>query len=175
MHFTGQSCDMQKIKILADKYNFYIIEDASHAIGGSYRDQKIGSCKYSDMTVFSFHPVKIITTGEGGMVMTNNNIFYEKLKLLVTHGITRNPNMMAEESHGPWYYQQLDLGYNYRLTDIQCALGLNQLKRIDEFIKKRHELAQKYNELLQELPIAFTLSRTLELFSLSSLCYLFTA
>jgi len=153
VHFAGQSCDMRAIKSLADQYGFKIIEDASHAIGGSYYNEKIGSCKYSDMTVFSFHPVKIITTGEGGMVMTNIQEYYDKLKILRSHGMTREQRFMQNESEGAWYYQQIALGHNYRLTDIQCALGLSQLKRIDEFINKRHELAKRYNETLKDLPI----------------------
>ena len=144
---------MQAIKALADKYKFYIVEDAAHAIGGKYYEHKIGSCKYSDMTIFSFHPVKIITTGEGGMVMTNNKKLADKLKLLRSHGMTRNLETMVSESHGPWYYQQIALGYNYRITDIQCALGLSQFKRIDEFVVKRHELAERYNQALKDLPV----------------------
>jgi UDP-4-amino-4,6-dideoxy-N-acetyl-beta-L-altrosamine transaminase len=153
VHFAGQSCDMAKIKFLSDKYGFYILEDASHAIGGSYRGHKIGGCQYSDMTVFSFHPAKIITTGEGGMVLTNNENLHKKLKLLVSHGITKNPELMQGENHGPWYAQQLDLGYNYRITDFQCALGLSQFKRIDDFVTSRHKLAARYNNILKELPL----------------------
>ena len=153
VHFAGQSCDMKAIKSLADRYNFFIVEDASHAIGGNYCNKKIGNCAYSDMTVFSFHPVKIITTGEGGMLTTNNQEIATKLKLLRSHGMTRNPEMMVSESHGPWYYQQIALGYNYRITDIQCALGLSQFNRIDEFVSKRHELAERYNQALKDLPV----------------------
>ncbi|MDD2580806.1 MAG: UDP-4-amino-4,6-dideoxy-N-acetyl-beta-L-altrosamine transaminase [Desulfuromonadaceae bacterium] len=153
VHFAGQSCDMGRISALGKKYGFIIIEDASHAIGGSYKDTKVGSCTYSDMTVFSFHPVKIITTGEGGMVVTNDEQLHEKLVLLHSHGITRAPHLLQGESDGPWYYQQIDLGYNYRMTDIQAALGLSQLQRIDEFVQRRHYLAERYDRLLKDLPL----------------------
>lgn len=153
VHFAGQSCDMRAIKALAEKYNFRIIEDASHAIGGEYLNKKIGNCIYSDITIFSFHPVKIITTGEGGMALTNDKNLYKKLKLLVTHGITKKPDEMENEYQGPWYTEQQDLGYNYRLTDFQCALGLSQLKHLDEFVAKRHELAKRYDEKLAKLPL----------------------
>jgi UDP-4-amino-4,6-dideoxy-N-acetyl-beta-L-altrosamine transaminase len=153
VHFSGQSCEMDRISELAKEYGFLVIEDASHAIGGRYKDQKVGSCIHSDMTVFSFHPVKIVTTAEGGMVLTNNSELYEKLIQFRSHGITRNPNLMTEDVHGPWYYQQIDLGYNYRITDIQAALGLSQMARIDEFVTKRQAIADKYNEELQGLPI----------------------
>lgn len=153
VHFAGQSCDMRAIKSLSDKYGFRVIEDASHAIGGKYYSQKIGGCAYSDMAIFSFHPVKIITTGEGGMIMTNNREICNKLRLLRSHGMTRNREFMQSESEGAWYYQQLVLGYNYRITDIQCALGLSQLKKIDEFVQKRHELIEKYNQALKNLPV----------------------
>lgn len=153
VHFGGLSCDMQKIHALSQKYGFKIIEDASHAIGSKYRAQSVGSCKYADMTTFSFHPVKVITTGEGGMVMTSQSHLAEKLNLLRTHGVTKNPEMMIGQAEGPWYYQQIDLGFNYRITDIQCALGLSQLKRLDDYVARRNQLAQRYNELLQGLPI----------------------
>lgn len=153
VHFSGQSCEMNKIAQLASEYGFTVIEDASHAIGGSYRGEKVGSCRYSDMAVFSFHPVKIITTAEGGMVLTNNRELYEKLIRLRSHGITRNPEFMQGESDGPWYYQQIDLGYNYRMTDLQAALGLSQLQRIDEFVERRQVLAAEYNEKLANLPV----------------------
>ena len=144
---------MERIQCLSEKYNFTVIEDASHAIGGKYKGSKIGSCKYSDMTVFSFHPVKIMTTGEGGMVLTNRKNLYEKLILLRSHGITRNPDDMEGEYHGPWYYQQVELGFNYRITDIQAALGLSQLKRLDEFVERRNYLAARYDEKLKDLPL----------------------
>jgi dTDP-4-amino-4,6-dideoxygalactose transaminase len=153
VHFSGQSCEMAEIASLAEEYGFTIIEDASHAIGGQYRQNKIGSCQYSDMTVLSFHPVKIITTAEGGMVLTNNKRLYDALLLHRSHGITRNPELMTEASHGPWYYQQIDIGYNYRLTDLQAALGVSQLQRIDEFVQRRHELADRYRHLLADLPL----------------------
>ena len=153
VHFAGQSCEMEQIYKLSKKYNFTIIEDACHAIGGSYNNIKIGSCNFSDMAVFSFHPVKTITTGEGGMVLTNRSDLYDKLICLRTHGITRNSHLMTDKSHGPWYYQQIDLGMNYRITDIQAAMGLSQLRRIDMFVSRRHELAQRYNEALSDLPL----------------------
>jgi UDP-4-amino-4,6-dideoxy-N-acetyl-beta-L-altrosamine transaminase len=153
VHFAGQSCEMTQIKELAKQYGIIVIEDASHAIGGNYRDTKIGSCAFSDMTVFSFHPVKIITTGEGGMVLTNKQELYEKLCRLRTHGITRNPELMSEEPHGPWYYQQIELGYNYRMTDIQAALGASQLRRVNEFVGRRHKLVNRYNQALEGLPL----------------------
>lgn len=153
VHLTGQSCEMQRIATLSQRYGFRIIEDASHAIGGTYQNQSVGSCQFSDMTVFSFHPVKIITTGEGGMVLTNQEDLYQKLIRLRTHGITRDVNLMQGETHGSWYYQQLELGFNYRITDIQAALGISQLKRLDEFIERRRFLAQRYNKLLQALPL----------------------
>lgn len=153
VHFSGQSCEMEQISILSKKYGFTIIEDASHAIGGSYKDTKVGSCACSDMTVFSFHPVKIVTTAEGGMVLTNDTDLYEKLIRLRSHGITRNPDYMLNEAHGPWYYEQIELGLNYRMTDMQAALGVNQMQRIDEFVARRVELAARYTEKLQNLPL----------------------
>ena len=153
VHLAGQSCEMEQVYNLAKVYNFKIIEDASHAIGGEYQNHKIGGCQYSDMAVFSFHPVKIITTGEGGIITTNDRELYEKLIRLRTHGITRNPGLMTEESHGGWYYQQLELGYNYRMTDIQAALGCSQMDRLDEFVTRRRFLAERYNRSLQDLPI----------------------
>lgn len=153
VHFSGQSCQMDRIAELAKKYGFQVIEDASHAIGASYQGKPVGLCQFSDMTVFSFHPVKIITTGEGGMVLTNREDLYEKLIRLRTHGITRNPDFMTEESHGGWYYQQLELGFNYRMTDIQAALGASQMQRLNEFVTQRRFLAQRYDELLQDLPL----------------------
>jgi dTDP-4-amino-4,6-dideoxygalactose transaminase len=153
VHLAGQSCEMDRIYALSKRYGFKIIEDASHAIGGRYKNKFIGCCEFSDLAVFSFHPVKIITTGEGGMILTNQEILYEKLMRLRTHGITRNPELMTEESHGSWYYQQLELGFNYRMTDIQAALGLSQMNRLDEFVESRKFLANKYNELLKDLPL----------------------
>ena len=153
VHFAGQSCEMEKIAALSKRYGFKIIEDASHAIGGRYRGEPVGSCKFSDMAVFSFHPVKIITTGEGGMVLTNKEDLYEKLIRFRTHGITRQAELMKEESHGPWYYQQLELGFNYRMTDIQAALGWSQMQRLDKFVARRRFLAECYYQFLQDLPM----------------------
>lgn len=153
VHLCGQSCDMERIHTLAQKYGFMVIEDASHALGATYKDTRVGSCRYSDMTVFSFHPVKIVTTGEGGMVLTNNKKLYEKLVLYRSHGITRDASKMTKESDGPWYYQQVELGYNYRMTDIQAALGYSQMERLDTFVARRRQLAQRYDELLADLPI----------------------
>lgn len=153
VHFSGQPCDMQAIHALAQKYGFKIIEDASHAIGGKYQGEPIGNCRYSDITVFSFHPVKIVTTAEGGMAVTNSAELAEKLGLLRSHGITRDAHLMTEPVHGPWYYQQVDLGFNYRLTDLQAALGVSQMQRLDAYVSKRHQLAQRYDELLKDLPV----------------------
>jgi len=153
VHFAGQSCDMEAIARLADLYGFTVIEDASHAIGGRYKDAPVGSCRHSAMTVFSFHPVKIITTGEGGMVLTNSPEWHERLVRLRSHGITRDPALMKEKPHGPWYYEQIELGFNYRMTDIQAALGVSQMTRLDEFVARRHQLAKRYDEDLAELPL----------------------
>jgi len=153
VHFAGQSCEMATFHTLAQRYGFTLIEDAAHGIGGTYKGQPIGSCQFSDMTVFSFHPVKIVTTGEGGMVLTNRDDLYEKLIRLRTHGITRNPNHLQGESHGPWYYEQIELGYHYRITDIQAALGASQMARLDEFVTRRRELCDRYHSLLADLPI----------------------
>lgn len=153
VHLTGQSCEMEQIHTLSKKYGFRIIEDASHAIGGRYQDRPVGCCQYSDITVFSFHPVKIITTAEGGMALTNDKDLADKLSLLRSHGITRDPALMQNNNHGPWYYEQIDLGFNYRLTDLQAALGLSQLERLDDYVSRRHELCTKYNEALADLPL----------------------
>lgn len=153
VHFSGQSCDMQAIHELAKKYGFKIIEDASHAIGGKYKGEPIGNSRYSDITVFSFHPVKIVTTAEGGMAVTNNAKLAEQLNLLRSHGITRDEELMTKAADGPWYYQQIELGYNYRMTELQAALGLSQMQRLEAFVIKRHELASRYDNLLQDLPI----------------------
>lgn len=150
VHLAGQSCEMDKIHKLSQKYGFKIIEDASHAIGGKYKNKAIGGCQYSDITVFSFHPVKIITTGEGGMCLTQDSELAVKLNRLRSHGIVRHPSEMTHAPDGPWYYQQIELGYNYRMTDIQAALGLSQMKRLDEFVAARHAIATRYNDLLQE-------------------------
>lgn len=153
VHLAGQSCDMARIKELSREYGFTVIEDASHAVGADYLDTKVGSCAFSDMAVFSFHPVKIITTGEGGMVLTNNRELYEKLMLYRSHGITRDPAKMTHISDGSWYYQQIALGCNYRMTDIQAALGASQMMRLDAFVARRRELAARYDALLQDLPL----------------------
>ena len=153
VHLAGQSCDMEAIKALADEYGFKIIEDASHATGADYKNTKVGSCRYSDMTVFSFHPVKIVTTGEGGIVLTNNKELYEKLKLYRSHGITRDSDLMTQEADGPWYYQQIELGFNYRMTDMQAALGCSQMDSLDEFVARRRYLVKRYNEKLKGLPL----------------------
>ena len=153
VHLSGQSCDMIEIHKLSKKYKFKIIEDASHAIGGKYKDEPIGNCKYSDITVFSFHPVKIITTGEGGMCTTNDAKLANKLCLYRSHGITRHETEMTKKSDGPWYYQQIELGFNYRMTDINAALGLSQLDRLDEFILKRHSIAKKYDLAFADKPL----------------------
>ncbi len=148
VHFSGQSCDMKKIYSLSKKYKFKVIEDASHAIGGKYLDKPIGGCQYSDITIFSFHPVKIITTAEGGLATTNSKELTEKMQLLRSHGITRDDTLMTKKE-GDWYYQQIDLGFNYRMTDIQAALGVSQLDRIDDFIDKRHIISDRYNDALR--------------------------
>ena len=153
VHLCGQSCDMVGIHALSLKYGFKIIEDASHAIGGKYQAEPIGNCRYSDITVFSFHPVKIITTGEGGMALTNDAQLGRRMRLLRSHGITRDPAEMTHAPDGPWYYQQIDLGYNYRMTDLQAALGLSQLQQLDEFVSKRHEVAEWYDQMLPDLPV----------------------
>ena len=153
VHFAGQSCEMDRMAELARSNGFTVIEDASHAIGGRYRETTIGSCIYSDMTVFSFHPVKIITTGEGGMVMTNRKDLYERLLLFRSHGITRDPGRMNAATHGPWYYEQVELGFNYRMTDIHAALGASQLRRLMEFVERRRHLVQRYDSAFRELPV----------------------
>jgi len=153
VHLCGQPCNMEAIAVLAQEYGFKVIEDASHAIGGKYKDEFIGSGRYSDITVFSFHPVKIVTTAEGGMALTNDDGLAERMNLLRSHGITRDPNLMTGEPDGPWYYQQVDLGFNYRMTELQAALGVSQMQRLDDFVSRRHELAKRYNELLADLPV----------------------
>ncbi|MEZ9312027.1 UDP-4-amino-4,6-dideoxy-N-acetyl-beta-L-altrosamine transaminase [Vibrio sp. 10N.286.49.F3] len=153
VHLCGQPCDMAAISKLAKEYGFKLIEDASHAIGGRYQEQPIGNCEYSDITVFSFHPVKIVTTAEGGAALTNSEELADKMALLRSHGITRDPELMRGESHGGWYYQQIDLGFNYRMTELQAALGVSQMKRLNEFVSARHELAQGYYTKLDNLPV----------------------
>lgn len=154
VHLCGQPCDMSAIFALSQKYGFKIIEDASHAIGGRYWDQPIGNCQYSDITVFSFHPVKIITTGEGGMAVTNDESLAKRMRLLRSHGISSVPEEMELRSAQEiWNYQQIDLGFNYRMTDMQAALGVNQLNRLDDFVSKRHVIAKRYGQLLTPLPV----------------------
>jgi UDP-4-amino-4,6-dideoxy-N-acetyl-beta-L-altrosamine transaminase len=151
--FAGQSCDMRQIRVLADRYGFRVLEDASHAVGGAYEGRPVGDCRYGDVAVFSFHPVKIITTGEGGMALTNDDTLAARMARLRTHGITRDPALMVGEGEGPWYYQQIELGLNYRMTDIQAALGLSQLDRLDSFVARRRKLAEQYSELLSGLKV----------------------
>ena len=153
VHLAGQPADMEAIHALSQQYGFSIVEDASHAIGGRYRDQPIGSCQYSDITIFSFHPVKIITTAEGGMALTNDPVLGRRMARLNSHGITRNPAEMTSPPDGGWYYQQIELGYNYRLTELQAALGLSQLDRLDDYVARRHAIAARYDELLRDLPV----------------------
>ncbi|WP_236173120.1 UDP-4-amino-4,6-dideoxy-N-acetyl-beta-L-altrosamine transaminase [Pseudomonas pseudonitroreducens] len=153
VHLCGQPCDMAAIHALAQRYGFKVIEDASHAIGGKYRGEYIGNGRYSDITVFSFHPVKIITTAEGGMALTNDADLAQRMSLLRSHGITREPSQMTHEPDGPWYYQQVALGFNYRMTELQAALGISQMQRLDAYVARRHLLALRYDELLASLPI----------------------
>ncbi|MEN9358847.1 MAG: hypothetical protein RL095_382 [Verrucomicrobiota bacterium] len=155
VHFGGLSCDMAAIQALSRRFGFKIIEDASHAVGGSYRGQAVGSCQCSDITIFSYHPVKIVTSAEGGMALTRDPELARKLQLFRSHGITRDPAQMDGDSQGPWYYQQIDLGYNYRMTDLQAALGRSQLERLDEYVSRRNEIARQYQEALQGLPLSW--------------------
>jgi UDP-4-amino-4,6-dideoxy-N-acetyl-beta-L-altrosamine transaminase len=151
--FSGQSCDMRAIAELSRRYGFVVIEDASHAVGASYAGRPVGCGEYADMTVFSFHPVKIVTTGEGGLVLTNSPERAEHLRRLRSHGMTRDPVQMDAPSHGPWYYQQVELGFNYRITDMQAALGLSQLNKLDGFLARRRQLVARYQALLADLPL----------------------
>jgi UDP-4-amino-4,6-dideoxy-N-acetyl-beta-L-altrosamine transaminase len=153
VHFAGQSCDMPSIHALGQKYGFKIVEDAAHALGGSYLDQKVGECRWSDAVTHSFHPVKIITTGEGGMITTNDDELAWRVATFRTHGITRDEKRMVGESDGPWYYQQIELGYNYRMTDLQAALGVSQMQRLEQFAARRRELADFYDKALADLPV----------------------
>lgn len=146
VHLTGQPCEMERIHEIARKHNLVVIEDGAHALGAEYKGKKVGSL--SDMTTFSFHPVKHITTGEGGMIVTDDSKLYERLKLFRTHGITREEQLL-KKNDGPWYYEQLDLGYNYRITDFQCALGCSQLKKLPEFLRRRKEIAKRYDEAFE--------------------------
>lgn len=151
VHFAGQSCDMEQIRSLSEQYGFFVIEDASHAVGAKFQDSFVGSCKYSDICVFSFHPVKIITTMEGGMALTNDQLLADKMRMLRSHGITNEPARMTKESHGPWYYEQALLGFNYRMTDVEAALGLSQLGKLADFVEKRNQLAQHYDTLFSDV------------------------
>ncbi|SFT81933.1 UDP-4-amino-4,6-dideoxy-N-acetyl-beta-L-altrosamine transaminase [Halomonas saccharevitans] len=151
VHLCGQPCDMQAIQALGERYGFRIIEDASHAIGGQYQGEYIGSGRYSDITVFSFHPVKIITTAEGGMALTNDDQLAEAMAMLRSHGVTRDPALMTHEGDGPWYYQQVALGFNYRMTELQAALGVTQLERLDGYVARRNALAERYDALMANL------------------------
>jgi dTDP-4-amino-4,6-dideoxygalactose transaminase len=144
---------MKKIHSLGQEYGFKIIEDASHAIGGKYLDQPIGGCQYSNITVFSFHPVKIITTAEGGLATTNNKKLSERMQLFRSHGVTRDPELMTKKAEGDWYYQQVDLGLNYRMNELQAALGISQMNRLDEFVSARHQSQKRYDEFLKNFPI----------------------
>ena len=162
VHFAGQPCDMKEIYTLGQHYNFKIIEDAAHAIGAKYQGNPVGNCHYSDISVFSFHPVKIITTGEGGASMTNNPIIYERMKVLRSHGITRDPLVMRKQHEKSWYYEQIDLGFNYRMTDIQAALGSSQITRLDEYVLRRTDIAEWYDKQFEDISIIDPLSQKAE-------------
>jgi UDP-4-amino-4,6-dideoxy-N-acetyl-beta-L-altrosamine transaminase len=153
VHLAGNSCDMEQINGLAKQYDFAVIEDASHAVGASYKDSKVGSCSYSDITIFSFHPVKIITSAEGGMALTNCPTLENKMRLFRSHGITSDEAQMTEKSHGPWYYQQVTLGFNYRMTELQAALGISQSQRLTGFVEKRNKLAKIYDQAFFDTPL----------------------
>jgi len=153
VHFAGQPCDLPALHDRARKYGFKILEDAAHALGATWENDPIGSCRYSDITIFSFHPVKVITTGEGGMALTNDDALFETMTLLRSHGVTRDPRLWQHEPAGSWHHEQKLLGFNYRLTDIQAALGQSQLQRLGEFITKRSTLAARYDKLLADLPL----------------------
>jgi len=153
VHLCGEPCDMQAISALSQRYGFRVVEDASHALGGKYQGEPVGSCQYSDVTVFSFHPVKTITTGEGGMAVTNRESLARKMSLFRSHGITRDQQQMTHDSEGPWYYQQVDLGFNYRMTDVQAALGISQSAKLERLVARRHELARRYDRLLASFPL----------------------
>jgi len=151
--FAGQPCDLAEIRALADRYGFFVIEDACHSLGATYRGEPVGNGRYADITVTSFHPVKLITTGEGGMALTNDPDLATRMRRLRSHGITRDPDEMEGAPHGPWYYEQIQLGWNYRMTDIQAALGLSQVRRLEEFVARRRALAARYEDLLAGLPV----------------------
>lgn len=154
VHFGGQPCDMAGIGGLARRYGFRVLEDACHAVGAEYGARRVGACEHADLSVFSFHPVKVLTTGEGGLLTTNDDELARRLRLLRTHGITREPAEMDAEPDGPWYYQQVALGFNYRMTDLQAALGTSQLRRLEEFLDRRRALARRYDEALRGLPLS---------------------
>lgn len=164
VHMAGQSCEMSEIHALSQQYGFRIIEDASHAIGGKYQGAMIGSCQYSDITVFSFHPVKIITTAEGGVAVTNQAELAQRMMLYRSHGITREAESMTQPTDGGWYYQQIVLGYNYRMTELQAALGVTQMARLDDYVLRRHQLADRYDVLLRDVPVK-TPSRSADSYS----------
>lgn len=151
VHLGGEPCDMEAIHALSQRYGFKIVEDASHAIGGSYHGERIGNCRYSDIAIFSFHPVKVITTAEGGMALTPNAGLARRMERLRTHGITRDPQEMTHAPDGPWYYQQIELGYNYRMTELHAALGLSQMQRLDAYVSRRHAIADRYDAMLASL------------------------
>ena len=153
VHFSGQPTEQERIWSLGQKYGFKVVEDASHSIGAKRNGEPVGSCRWSDITVFSFHPVKIITTGEGGMALTNDQKLNNRMKRLREHGINRDPKLMKNPPDGPWYYEQLDLGYNYRMSDIQAALGLSQLNHLEDFVSIRNKLAQLYDKQFLKLPL----------------------
>lgn len=153
VHLAGMPCEMEKIHALSKRFGFRIIEDASHAIGAHYPDGTVGDCSFSDITVFSFHPVKIVTTAEGGAALTNDDELSKRLALLRSHGITREASLMESEPHGSWYYEQIDLGFNYRMTELQAALGYTQMQRLKSFVDARNELADRYDTLLAGLPV----------------------
>lgn len=153
VHLAGQPCEMDRIRALGRRFGFRVVEDASHAVGATYRGGAVGNCRFSDITVFSFHPVKIITTGEGGVALTNDPALAARMARLRTHGVTRDPSEMVHEPDGRWYYEQIELGYNYRMTDIQAALGASQLQRLDQFVARRRELATRYDEALADAPL----------------------
>jgi UDP-4-amino-4,6-dideoxy-N-acetyl-beta-L-altrosamine transaminase len=153
VHMAGQSADMAGIKALADRYGFRIIEDASHAVGARYRGEAVGNCRFSDVTIFSFHPVKIITTAEGGLALTNDPDVAARMQLFRSHGVTRDPALMEDEPDGQWYYEQLALGFNYRMTEMQAALGVSQMTRLDAFVARRRALARRYDEALAAQPL----------------------
>ena len=153
VHLAGQSCDMAAIRELSQRFGFKVIEDASHAVGARYKDEPVGNCRFSDVAVFSFHPVKIVTTGEGGIALTNDSTLADRMRLLRSHGMTRDEAAMEGESHGAWYYEQLSLGFNYRMTDIQAALGTSQIGRLEPFVERRRAIAARYDEAFANQPL----------------------